>query len=189
MVVVVVNSEGMFAVHEHWSLFLQVDVEPMAEWVSGHAVDGSDGTRAYSALQRPTSGCSGRETEMNGRESCCSGEHGDLESATATGLVAPNCAPACKLEKEKRDNNQRSTVIVFGNGRKHWSISACIWRSTYPPVWQVPYHHRLGLQVCFHNSQLCASVPPCESLHIGIDYPASSSALPERDQICWRKRR
>jgi hypothetical protein len=97
---VVVNTEGMFVVHEHWSSFLQVDVEPMAEGISRHALDGSDGMRAYSALQRPTSGCSARKTEMNGHEVCCSGERGDLKSATGTGLVAPNCVPACRLEKE-----------------------------------------------------------------------------------------
>ena len=35
VVVVVVSREGMFAVHEHGSSFLQVDVELMAEGVPG----------------------------------------------------------------------------------------------------------------------------------------------------------
>lgn len=47
---VVVSREGMFAVHEHGSSFLQVDVELMVEGVPGHAVDGRDGMRAYSAV-------------------------------------------------------------------------------------------------------------------------------------------
>ena len=97
---VVVVSRGDVCGARALSSFLQVDVEPMAEGISGHALDGRDGMRAYSALQRPTSGCSARETEMNGRKGCCFGERADFKRATGTGLVAPNCAPVCRLEKE-----------------------------------------------------------------------------------------
>jgi hypothetical protein len=98
----------MFALHEQpGSTFLRVDVELMAEGLPGHAMKGRDGIRACGALQWPTSGCSTRETEMNGREGCCSGGRGDLQSPKDAGnpgaLDWPmlNCgAPARRLDKE-----------------------------------------------------------------------------------------
>jgi hypothetical protein len=150
-------------------------------------MEGRDGMRACSTLQWPTSGCSTRETEMNGREGCCAGGRGDLQSPKMPGTLEhwigraklrPPGSPTGKgIASIKGETRQQPKP----NGYRLWegklSVVFNVSWSTWVPFILLSFSTEFKSVLRFQT--LCTSHPPCDRLHIDsifIDQAVSNPA-------------